>query len=826
MVQNDGTYMDADIQGRALRIFRVYGTVQGVGFRPFVWRIAHDCGITGAVWNDAEGVVIEAWGSATQLTRFTHALTHEPPPLANITHLHHEAFSAQTKNASNSTAPRLSSDTTAATAPTDFKIAASRSGQTLTAVGADAASCAQCLAEVNDPSNRRYGYPFTNCTHCGPRFSIIQHVPYDRAHTSMAAFPMCEACQAEYETPDDRRFHAQPNACADCGPSAWFITSTQAKALIDKQYAQDWQQPSASAPQNLAAIYAAAAAIQRGEIVAIKGLGGFHLACDASNAEAVARLRARKRRQRKPLAIMAHDLNGIERFALCDQQEREQLTSPAAPIVVLRKREDCTLPQALAPQQQQLGFMLPYTPLHHLLMQQLDTPIVLTSGNISDEPQCIDNESALAQLHSIADAFVLHNRDIINRIDDSLVRCVPEHPPSILRRARGYAPQPIALPEGFTDANGVLAMGADLKNTFCLLNRGQAIISQHIGDLENLASQRDYRTQISRLSQLYDFTPQSIVVDKHPNYHSRHVGEALADAHALPLKQVQHHHAHIASVMAEHRLPLNTAPVLGIALDGLGFGDDGELWGGELLLCDYRQSQRVARFRPTPLLGGNVAMQEPWRNTLAQLMATPDFAHTLQYMAEHELIQFLQSKPLKVLERMAEKNLNSPLSSSAGRLFDSVAGALNVCRETQDFEGEAAMILESLALHACEQDFPAYPHTLHTENDVITIQWDSLWHALLKGLQQNMPKSYMAFRFHSGVAAAIASVVEHLHTHADHVFTHIALSGGVIQNHLLKQLLQTKLEAIGLPILFPKSLPANDGGISFGQAAIAYAQSK
>lgn len=524
---------------------RVTGSVQGVGFRPTVWRLANDHELVGQVWNDAEGVLIQVWGSSQSLEGFVHALQAEQPPLSRIDKI-----------------VRLTLDEQLAI-PADFQIAVSQKGKVSTNVIPDAATCPECLAEVMDPSNRRYRYPFTNCTHCGPRMSIVRKIPYDRMNTSMVSFPMCPQCLNEYQEPNNRRFHAQPNACHDCGPQVWLedVNGVRLKSSNDCD-----------------TIETAARLIRQGKIVAIKGIGGIHLACDAGNSDAVNTLRHRKQRYHKALALMASDINMVQRYAKVSDSESALLSDNTAPIVVLDKSGE-ELPVEIAPGQNSLGFMLPYTPLHHLLMQNMLRPIVLTSGNRSNEPQIINNQTAHESLDHIVDYFLLHDRDIVSRLDDSVLRMIADQP-RFLRLARGYAPRSLKLADDFSDTESILAMGGELKNTFCLLNKGRVILSQHMGDLENVTTYQDYQQNLKRYLQLFDFMPTLIVVDKHPNYLSTQYGQLLAVEKNIPLLEVQHHHAHIAGCMAEHRLPLKHSKVLGITLDGAGFGEDETIWGG------------------------------------------------------------------------------------------------------------------------------------------------------------------------------------------------------------------------------------------------------
>ncbi len=762
---------------------RVTGIVQGVGFRPTVWRLAKDVGILGRVWNDAQGVSILAWGTREALDLFVWRIETEQPPLSRI-----ETIDRSVPE-------------DAGEAPVDFQIVVSRKGDMRTDVAADAATCPACLSEVLDPSNRRHRYPFTNCTHCGPRLSIIKAVPYDRASTSMASFPMCADCLAEYEDPADRRFHAQPNACHSCGPRVWLEDTEGTRLEVD---------------EGGDVIGTATRLIRRGRILAIKGIGGIHLACDAADEGAVDALRRRKHRYHKAFALMARDLDMITRYARVSGMEAELLRDRSSPIVVLNAVGE-RLSSGVAPGQNTLGFMLPYTPLHHLLMQDMPGPIVLTSGNRSDEPQTIGNLDARERLNGIADCFLLHDRDIVNRLDDSVLRVADERP-RFLRRARGYAPQPILLPDGFSGGKNILAMGGELKNTFCLLKAGRAILSQHMGDLEDAATHADYRHNLELYRQLFDFHPSVIAVDGHPGYLSTQLGRAIATDWDLRLVEVQHHHAHIAGCMAEHGLPLNAGKVLGVALDGLGLGTDGTLWGGEFLVVDYHRFERVAYFEPIPMLGGAQAMREPWRNTFAHLLLGMDWDRVCEQYGELEIIRYLKNKPLEILRTMASKGLNSPQASSAGRLFDAVAAAVGLCRDAAGYEGQAAVELEALASPCFEQQSDcAYGFKLRDNR----LSWTPLWSALLKDLAEGVAPDVIAARFHHGLASAVARTAVRLC--GFHNLQTVVLSGGVFQNRLLLERIAHLTRSQGLQVLSPEATPANDGGLPLGQAVIAYA---
>ena len=765
---------------------RVRGIVQGVGFRPAVYRLACERGLAGVVLNDAQGVLIRIQGSNQQVTDFLQALTAGAPPLSRIDAIERCPGTQPVK--------------------AGFHIVASHRGQTRTAVSPDAAACPACLAEINDPADRRYRYPFTNCTHCGPRLSIVHTVPYDRDNTSMRAFTMCRDCAREYDDPADRRFHAQPNACPDCGPSLALLHADGSPAAGD-------------------GIGIAAKLLRQGKIIAVKGIGGFHLACDATNTDAVALLRARKHRFDKPFALMARDLQTIKRYCNVDPVEEALLTSSAAPIVLLRDNGAGSLPDAIAPAQNCYGFMLPYTPLHALLMEQLVGPMVLTSGNRSDEPQCIGNPEARGKLGGIADAFLLHNRDIVNRLDDSVVRVVSGEP-CLLRRARGYAPTPLPLPGGFEQAPPVLAFGGELKNTFCLARHGEAILSQHMGDLEHAAAYTTYRDTLALYLKLYDHEPGVLAVDLHPEYLSTKLGKQWKTDGSHRVIEVQHHHAHIAACLAENNIPLEAPPVLGIALDGLGFGTDGTLWGGEFLQADYRGIKRLALFNPVPMPGGTRAIHEPWRMAFACLRQDLDWTSVSQQYGELEFFRHARGEKLETLARIMDKRMNSPLTSSCGRLFDSVAAIIGL-RETVTYEGQAAIELENML--GSESPKPGnrdYTFTIGKShsNALAVIQTASLWPALLRDLAAGCSQGVISARFHHGLVNVIVEMVDQLTRHYKNPWQNrIALSGGVFQNVFVTETLTRRLDAAGYQVLTHRHVPPNDGGLALGQAAVAAA---
>jgi len=772
--------------------YRYSGKVQGVGFRPVVFRVAQGLSVQGRVFNDVSGAVVELWAEADTHETFAQALTSALPSAARVDAVTTEPLSGKR--------------------PDGFVIEASRQEGRLSNVVPDLATCSECLAEVSESRERRFRYPLTNCTQCGPRYSILREAPYDRARTSMSGFAMCPDCSTEYENPEDRRFHAQPIACPACGPQV------RLERLAGQPFGK-------KARSGLDAVEATALLLKQGEIVAIKGIGGFHLACDATQPEAVRRLRERKHRQEKPFALLAKSVEMIRHFCEMPPEEQDWLESPVAPIVLLKKHKDCPLPADVAPGQAALGFMLPYTSLHHLLLKQLTVPLVMTSGNRSDEPQCIREQEVRERLGGIADWMLWHDREIVNRSDDSLLRKTGAGQ-QVLRRARGFAPEPLLLPKGFEQAPGVLACGAELKNTFCLLQDGVALLSPHIGDLRDGRAEDDFRNSLERFERFYQSYPEVIAVDLHPDYRSTRYGEARAATAQLPLVQVQHHHAHIASCLGEHQVPLDSPPVLGVALDGTGMGVDGTTWGGEFLLADYCGFQRLGAFKPLPLLGGNQAMREPWRNLLAQVLSGMGWECFQRNFPGLELVGFLEGKPLQAFTALMESG-RSPLASSCGRLFDAVAAAVGVCRESMSFEGQAAMQLEALAQED-EADHEAYPFDLteSVDSDLLLLEPRPLWEKLFADLAASTPLQVMAGRFHRGLAQAIVHMVLRLSRPEGTLplTDTIVLSGGVFQNTLLLDQVWTRLQTEGYQVLTHAEIPANDGGIALGQALIAAAK--
>ncbi len=798
---------------------RVRGTVQGVGFRPTVFRLAAEENLVGEVFNDAEGVLIRISGNRVSLQNFVEQLNLESPPLAKIDAIESKALDGNWNYS-------------------DFRISHSEQGQVSTQVSADAATCAACLEELFNPDERRYGYPFTNCTHCGPRISIVKRIPYDRENSTMAPFAMCEQCLQEYEDPLDRRFHAQPIACFDCGPKIGLIALDETGVTnvdIDgqsKMVAQNFHEKRDRSSHLLKQVNESIAA---GKIVAIRGIGGFHLCCDASNPVAVENLRTRKQRYAKPFALMTHDLEVAKAYCHLSEFEAEQLKSSAAPIVLLDRKELTegvpVLSEHIAPGSNLYGFMLPYTPLHWLLAKNFGKPLVMTSGNLSQQPQIIDNQEAIEQLSGIADLILYHDRDIANRIDDSVVRCVVGEA-RVMRRARGFAPRPFILPEGFERSSDILACGAELKSTFCLVKDGAAMVSQHQGDLEDLNTFDDYVKNLNLYQQLYDLKPKVIAVDQHPEYiSSKFANNELIPANNAQRIAVQHHHAHIASCLVENQLPLDTPTVLGIALDGLGYGGDDTLWGGEFILADYHDYLRIGRFKPVAMLGGAQAIKEPWRNSYTHVLNAMSWNEFREQYADLDLYQFLQEKPLELLERMLDQGINSPLASSCGRLFDAVAAAVGLCRSRAQYEGQGAIELEMQATYVGdsikELETEAYSFGINTNvktastTPLIEIDPAIMWTRLLNDIQKGVDVPTISARFHAGMIDAIFSVIQT--ACKQHSIKTVALSGGCLQNKILLEGLTKRVRKAGLTCLSQRHFPANDGGISLGQAAIAAA---
>ncbi|WP_047607273.1 carbamoyltransferase HypF [Rahnella aquatilis] len=755
-------------------LIRVCGKVQGVGFRPFVWQLADRLRLRGEVCNDSAGVEIRLL-QPVNLELFIEQLQRDCPPLARIDSISFDPFDWQAL-------------------PQNFTITDSRHSRMDTQVVPDAATCPECLKDITRPDDRRFGYAFTNCTHCGPRFTLIRAMPYDRPSTSMAEFTLCPHCQQEYQNPADRRFHAQPVACPHCGP--------QVSATL---------QNGDMLAQGEAALEYAVAALRAGKIVAIKGLGGFHLACDATQQNAVMRLRERKQRPSKPLAVMLPDISWL---AACSDESpqfalREMLGSPAAPIVLATKSAMSPLCAAIAPELDEVGLMLPFTPLHHLLMQAVETPLVMTSGNASGCAPALTNEAALLQLDGIADIWLLHNRDIVQRADDSLLR-VTAHGTEMLRRARGYVPDAFTLPDGFDVQPPLLALGGDLKNTFCLVRGDQAILSAHFGSLTRSDIAGQQQQAIEHFQHLYDCTPLTVARDAHPAY----VSHVQAESHGIRIIDILHHHAHIAACLAEHHWPLDGSKVIGLALDGLGYGvaDDntGALWGGECLQVDYLHCKHLGGLPAVALPGGDRAAREPWRNLLAQWQTfVPDWQTRPEAQA-------LREYPWLPLSRAITAGINAPLASSCGRLFDAVAAALGCTPAQLSWEGEAAGRLEALAQRGTGTSHPVTMPLRHTPSGTF-LDLATFWQ---QWLNWNATPAARAFAFHDALAQGFAALACY---HAVRTGTRtVALGGGVLHNRLLRQLLHCYLAP--LHVLMPQNVPAGDGGLALGQAVVACAR--
>ncbi|HKN26141.1 MAG TPA: carbamoyltransferase HypF [Candidatus Acidoferrum sp.] len=753
----------------ARKAIDVTGIVQGVGFRPFIYRLAQECNLTGFIANTPAGVTIEVQGDPDLLDRFLVRLPSELPPLAKITSLLPRDAEPQ--------------------AETTFRIVSSRLDAPPKAlISPDVAVCGDCLREMMNPRDRRFRYPFINCTNCGPRFTIIRDIPYDRARTSMASFQMCAACQAEYDDPANRRFHAQPNACWDCGPQL-------------QLWAADGSHINVAEP-----LRETARLLEKDGIVAVKGLGGFHLACNARSEAAVNILRERKRRVEKPFAVMLRRIEDVDRFCVVDDAARKVLLSIERPILLLPRKPDSGLADGIAPRNRFLGAFLPYTPLHHLLFSsgKFDA-LVMTSANLSEEPIAIDNEEAVRRLQGIADAYLVHNRDILRRCDDSVVRLAAGRT-QMLRRSRGFVPVPVPLEH---ESQPILAVGGELKNTICIVRSSEAFLGQHIGDLENLESYSFFEEAVQHLQRILEIHPKVIAYDLHPDYFSTKwaLGQ---DSEDVRLIGVQHHHAHIASCMAENHLD---GKVIGIALDGTGYGTDGAVWGGEVLLADYAGFERAAHFEYIPLPGGAAAIHEPWRVALSYLLK-----HYVKDLDSLDLpfIRGIDSRRRQIIQQMIDRQIHSPRTSSCGRLFDAVASLAGI-RSAVNYEAQAAIELEMAAHDSTDEG--AYPFDLLPDGPNWQIGTLSLFEALLHDIRHQQPVSDISRRFHAGLAAMFVDLAEKIRQQSQ--LNRICLSGGCFHNVLLFQLMLDALRAKSFEVYFHSEVPAGDGGISLGQALIA-----
>lgn len=758
----------------------VRGTVQGVGFRPFIYNLASRLAVCGNVTNTSEGVVIVAAATDNNLRLFVQAIKEQAPPLAKITSIESKPSSTAVTEQTFSILPSVLTGSSEASIPPDISI------------------CQDCIRELEDPADRRYHYPFTNCTNCGPRLSIVKTIPYDRPKTSMQVFPMCVQCSKEYHDPANRRFHAQPNACPACGPAVFLHDSTGQRL--------ESSDPIADTARLLA----------RDKIIAIKGLGGFHLAADAYSDHAVSLLRERKGRPEKPLAIMAADICQIHKHCLLTTDDVKLLTSPEHPIVLLKKKQKTDLSDKLAPNIDELGVMLPYTPLHHVLFQQADCPkaLVMTSGNISGTPICTGNEEAVRKLSTICDSFLMHNRGIVTRVDDSVVKATSPNS-LIFRRARGYVPAPVEIPWSLPQT---LGCGGGLKSTFSLGRKHTVCTSQHIGDLDNLESFDFYQESIKHLQRVLRLEPEIAVCDLHPDYMSSH----FAAKQGLPLYRVQHHHAHAVAVMAEHALE---DPVLAIILDGTGFGEDRTIWGGEILRTDLTSFKRLGHLSNLQLPGGDLAATQPWRMGLSALFAAfgEEGLHASKLTGE---LKEISKEHLTVICSMLNNGFNSPPSSSCGRLFDAIASLLGV-RQLISYEGQAAMELEALARRGLSQSWlEDIILNVRTKDSQFCSQLGEIWEIhspsfitmVVDALKRGYPPARISANFHVMLIESLAGVTEKLAAQTG--IKQVVLAGGCMQNSILLEGLSCVLNHLNLKVFTGKSLPINDGAISFGQVVI------
>jgi hydrogenase maturation protein HypF len=767
----------------------VRGIVQGVGFRPFVYGLAVKHNLKGWVYNTSEDVKIEIEGKAEAIRQFEQELQTQAPPLArieNITVEHHRPVGYRKFEIRKSQAQRRK-----------YQL-----------ISPDVATCQPCLDEVMDPEDRRYRYPFTNCTNCGPRFTIIEGMPYDRPKTTMRYFQMCPQCQAEYDNPRDRRFHAQPDACPKCGPQV---------QLVDNQgNVVNGSDPIAVASQLL----------KEGRILAIKGLGGFLLACDATNDNAIRTLRARKNRPSKPFAIMVATVEEAKKHCYVLPREEELLTSPQSPIVLMSWKEGSSVSREVAPNLWFLGIMLPYTPVHHILLRDVGLPLVMTSGNLSEEPIARDNDEALRRLSGIADYFLVHNRDIYSRYDDS-VAMVERGTSQLLRRARSYAPYPIQLP---FKTRQVLGCGAEDKNTFCLTKDNYAFVSQHIGDMENMETLEHFDNTISLYKRLFHIEPKIIAHDLHPDYLSTKYAQELGAA-GMKLVPVQHHHAHIASCLADNGVE---GPVIGVIFDGTGMGADGNIWGGEFLVADYRDFRRAGHLEYLPLPGGDAAIKKPYRTAIGYVLTLlgedglSDVIASAAKQSHATSISQVGEVEIEIIKRQIERKINSPATSSMGRLFDAISALLGIRGEI-DYEGQAAVELEMAAysgvIGASVSDKGiasaqgSYPYRIAEDKGIRVVGLKDLFSAIIEDLQHGVSRGRISVRFHNTVAQMTNEMCGLI---ADETgITRVALSGGVFQNRLLLRKAIGLLEGSGLQVLTHRQVPCNDGDVSLGQAVIA-----
>ena len=757
---------------RQRAIINVRGVVQGVGFRPFVYRLATTHQLFGWVRNTSGRVEIEVEGEKLEIRYFLKELETQAPPMAHIEDIQ-ATFSPPSGY-------------------TDFRIQESLSRQNqYQLVSPDIATCAECREEIFNPSDRRFRYPFTNCTNCGPRFTIIEDIPYDRPNTTMREFKMCPRCQREYDAPLNRRFHAQPNACPDCGPQLELVDANGKKVKCAD------------------VIRKAAALLKDGAVMAVRSLGGFQLACDATNQIAVNLLRGRKNRPAKPFAVMAATIEDVMIHCRVSAAEAGLLSSPQAPIVLLRWNSKLSdIASNVAPDLKYLGMMLPYTPLHHLLLRDAGIPLVMTSANLSEEPIAKDNDEAFIRLHDIADYFLVHNRGIYARYDDS-VYMVAENKPVAQRRARGYAPYPIHLP---FQAKQILACGAELKNTFCLTRDDHAFISQHIGDMENEETLEHFEHTVELYKKLFRIEPEIIACDLHPEYLPSKYAARIASEQDLPLVPVQHHHAHIVSCMAENELE---TPVIGVAFDGVGYGADGAIWGGEFLVADLRGFRRMGQFEYVPMPGGAAAIKKPYRMALGYLYSLLGTDFPLDGLP----LAKLNPRETAIIRQQIQKRINCPLTSSAGRLFDAVAALAGLSHEVS-YEAEAAVALEMQAPDRfIKTRIKTYHYSFEEQNGVTIVKLGDLFSGIVAEVRNKAPVSAISLKLHQTVAQITVEMCRKISRQAG--IKQVALSGGVFQNRLLLKLTSDGLKQAGFQVFTHHLVPCNDGGLSLGQAVIA-----
>ncbi len=776
-----------------LQLFRLcyQGRVQGVGFRPLIWRLANESGLAGEVRNIGKGVELLLWATPARLDDFVRSLNISLPSLAQVTTISIE--------------PVISDELRSRVSTNGVVIQTSEQGDLQTPILPDLATCPDCLHELFDPASRRYLYPFINCTHCGPRYSAISAMPFDREHTVYADFPMCSDCLDEYSSPEDRRFHAQGNVCSVCGPEVWIEDANAVSVAVDDPFAF------------------LAERLKQGDILAIKGLGGFHLCCDAESTDAVRRLRLGKNRPAKALALMFPDLTSACQQAEISEQEARCLQSAQAPIVLCCKRSQPDkflaerIVEEIAPDSHEFGVMLPYTPIHHLLLKTFSGPLVMTSGNTSGHPQVTSNEDARQQLSGVAQWFLMHNRAIQHRIDDTVMRVDSSlGGTQLLRPGRGMAPLSLSLPEGFASAdNAVIALGGDLKNTFCLIKGDELVISPYMGDLSQPQIYQAQQQMLQDYRRLYPQDQVHWVADSHPGYLSTQWALGLK---SQPLTQVQHHHAHLASCLLDNAYPFEGGPVLALCLDGSGYGADGSLWGGECLLGDYSGYKRLAHLKPFALPGGSAAVLQPWRLLLSQLHQSD-----VDWQIATKCWPVLGSKQAATLVAMIEQGVNSPRSSSVGRLFDAVASALGCYAEGISYEGQAAIKLEQLAWQNTTSELPDYdlPWSLAPDG-ALEMETRFLWQQLMQDRLADRKPEAIARAFHQALIRSLMALIERLAK--TEAFRHVVLTGGVMQNRLLHEGLKVGIEQLGLVPMVHRQIPCNDSGISAGQAMVALAR--